>query len=157
MGSFEDVYRAHVNAVFRFAMSVVQRRDLAEDLTADAFLALFRNFAGIDQEQLPGWLIAVVRNRARDWWRHQEVEQRFAADVASQPTPAAHPPQVEHWILESTDLKPVHRTCLMLRYGHGMTRREIADHTGLTEMQVKGHLQYGLSLLRARARVGADA
>jgi DNA-directed RNA polymerase specialized sigma24 family protein len=42
----------------------------------------------------------------------------------------------------------VHRVCLALRYVQGMTRAEIAARTGLTEMQVKGHLQYALTLLR---------
>jgi len=71
MGTFEDTYRTHVQAVFRFALSVVGRRDVAEDLTSEAFLALYRNFASIDQTLLPGWLLTVVRNRARDWWRRQ--------------------------------------------------------------------------------------
>src|SRR5262249_32928726 len=38
MGTFEALYEQHVQAVFRFAMSVVGRRDLAEDLTSEAFL-----------------------------------------------------------------------------------------------------------------------
>jgi DNA-directed RNA polymerase specialized sigma24 family protein len=37
---------------------------------------------------------------------------------------------------------------MMLRYVHGMTRAEIAEKVGLSETQVKGHLQYGLKLLR---------
>ncbi len=37
---------------------------------------------------------------------------------------------------------------MMLRYVHGMTREEIAGKTGLSETQIKGHLQYGLKLLR---------
>ena len=45
-------------------------------------------------------------------------------------------------------LKPVHRVCLILRYVHGMERGEIARETGLSETQVKGHLQYGRRLLR---------
>jgi RNA polymerase sigma-70 factor (ECF subfamily) len=151
MGTFEDVYRLHVHAVFRFAVSLVGRKEVAEDLTSEAFLALYRNFDGIDQEQLPAWLITVVRNRARDWWRHQDVEKRYADDVAAQPSAPA--PRIERWILGSADLKPVHRTCLMLRYGYGMTRREIAEKTGLSEMQVKGHLQYGLALLRKALEV----
>lgn len=146
MGTFEDVYREHVAAVFRFALSVVSRRDLAEDLTAEAFLALWRNFDGIDQSQLPGWLIAVVRNRARDWWRRQQVERRHLEDMVD-PSPTAAPP-LEQWILEHPDLKPVHRTCLMLRYVHGMTRAEIAAKLSLSETQVKGYLQYALALLR---------
>jgi RNA polymerase sigma-70 factor (ECF subfamily) len=36
----------------------------------------------------------------------------------------------------------------MLRYVHGMSRSEIAERTGLSEVQVKGHLQYALALLR---------
>jgi RNA polymerase sigma-70 factor (ECF subfamily) len=55
---------------------------------------------------------------------------------------------LEQWILEGAGLKPVHRTCVMLRYVYGMTRAEIATETGLSETQVKGHLQYALELLR---------
>jgi RNA polymerase sigma-70 factor (ECF subfamily) len=155
MGSFEDVYRTHAPAVFRFAIKVTGRRDVAEDLTSEAFLALYRNFDGIDQAQLPGWLIAVVRNRARDWWRHQEVERKYADEAASEPHTA--PPALDEWILDSVDLKPEHRTCLMLRYAHGMTRLEIARRTGLTELQVKNCLQYGLVLLRKQLEAGKRA
>jgi DNA-directed RNA polymerase specialized sigma24 family protein len=45
-------------------------------------------------------------------------------------------------------LKPVHRACLILRYKYGMERAEIAQATGMTEMQVKNALQYSLKLLR---------
>lgn len=145
MASFEELYRQHVQAVFRFALSVAARRDLADDLTSEAFLALHRNLDAIDQSQLPGWLLTVVRNRARDLWRRRMVEQRYAEQVG-RPVPPA--PPLEGWILECRDLKPVHRTCLILRYVHGMTRTEIAAETGLSETQVKGHLQYALTLLR---------
>jgi RNA polymerase sigma-70 factor (ECF subfamily) len=52
------------------------------------------------------------------------------------------------WLRESKSLKPVHRACLILRYVHGMNRDEIARRLGLTETQVKGHLQYARTLLR---------
>ena len=145
MGTFEDTYRTHVQAVFRFALSVTGRREVAEDLTSEAFLALYRNFDAIDQSLLPGWLVTVVRNRARDWWRRQVVEQRHASE---QPPVTAEPPSLERWILEDTRLKPIHRACVMLRYVYGYSRAEIAEKTGLTETQVKGHLQYALTLLR---------
>lgn len=146
MGTFEELYQQHVQAVFRYAMGVVGRRETAEDLTSEAFLALYRNLDRIDQTQLPGWLLTVVRNRARDLWRRQVVEQRYADSVTDPPT--VEPAAMESWILENPDLKPIHRACLMLRYVYGMTRAEIASHTALSETQVKGHLQYALSLLR---------
>lgn len=145
MGTFEDTYRTHVQAVFRFALSVTGRRDVAEDLTSEAFLALYRNFDKIDQSLLPGWLLTVVRNRARDWWRRQVVEQRHASE---QPPANTEAPALERWILDDPSLKPVHRACVMLRYVYGYSRAEIAEKTGLTELQVKGHLQYALTLLR---------
>ena len=146
MTAFEALYREHVQAVYRFAMSVAGRKDMAEDLTSEAFLALYRHLDTIDGSKLPGWLITVVRNRAHDLWRHQAVERRFAEQTVH--SPVSKPPDLEIWILENADLKPIHRTCIMLRYVHGLTRVEIADATGLSETQVKGHLQYGLSLLR---------
>jgi RNA polymerase sigma-70 factor (ECF subfamily) len=146
---FESLYRQHVQAVYRFALSITRRKEVAEDLTSEAFLALNRELASIDPSQLPAWLLTVVRNRARDLWRHQTVEERYAIETKPAVPPAAPPTSsFEEWILEDAGLKPVHRLCVMLRYVSGMTRAEIASETGLTETQVKGHLQYALSLLR---------
>jgi RNA polymerase sigma-70 factor (ECF subfamily) len=150
MGEFEALYRAHVQAVFRFALRCVTKRELAEDLTSDAFLALYHNLDRVDGSRLPAWLFTVVRNRARDYWRRQAVEQRYLQSLEEPIASEPHP--LERWMLESADLKPVHRTCLMLRYAHGMTRAEIASRTGLSEMQVKGYLQYALELLRKAYR-----
>jgi RNA polymerase sigma-70 factor (ECF subfamily) len=136
-------------------MSVAGKREVAEDLTSEAFLALHRNLEGIDQAQLPGWLLTVVRNRARDLWRKRMVEQRYVNEIVeAPPQPVQSAPPLEGWILECRDLRPVHRTCLILRYVHGMTRAEIAAETGLNEMQVKGHLQNALTLLRKAYGVG---
>jgi|SRR5215471_16151562 len=146
---FESLYRQHVQAVYRFALSITRRKDVAEDLTSEAFLALNREMASIDPSQLPAWLLTVVRNRARDLWRHQTIEERYAIEIKPAVPPSAPPTaSFEEWILEDAGLKPVHRLCVMLRYVSGMTRAEIASETGLTETQVKGHLQYALSLLR---------
>jgi RNA polymerase sigma-70 factor (ECF subfamily) len=146
MGSFEELYRRHVQAVFRFAYRVTGDRETAEDVTSEAFLALYRNLDSIDESLLPGWLLTVARNRARDLWRRRMVEQRYVEQLED--PPAAQTAAMDTWMLECEDLKPVHRTCVMLRYVYGMTRTEIASKTGLSETQVKGHLQYGLKLLR---------
>jgi RNA polymerase sigma-70 factor, ECF subfamily len=146
LGAFEDLYRQHLQAVFRYAMRVAGRTDAAEDLTSEAFLALYRNLDGIDQAQLPAWLLTVVRNRARDLWRRRAVEQRYAEQFPE--SAAVDPDPMEQRILDCPELTPVQRSCLMLRYGYGMTRAEIAAKTGLRETQVKGHLQYALVVLR---------
>ncbi len=152
MATFETVYREHAQAVFRFAMRVTGKREVAEDLVSEAFLALYRTFDAIDQTQLPGWLLTVVRNRARDLWRHERVASRYVEQFGGEPQQEP----VEPSLLDTVDLKPVHKACLALRYTYGMSRAEIASQMGLTETQVRGHLQYALTLLR-KAHAGKVA
>lgn len=147
MADFDEVYRAHVQAVFRYAIRVVGRRDVAEELTNDAFVALFRSFDRIDTAELPKWLFRVLRNRAIDFWRRAALEQRYFADMTEEPV-AERPRGVLEWLDATPALKPVHRACLILRYVHGLERTEIASRLGLTENQVKGYLQYARQLLR---------
>jgi RNA polymerase sigma factor (sigma-70 family) len=78
MDGFEETYRHHFGAVFRFAIHCLGKRELAEDLTSEAFLELYRNWDKIDQKRLPGWLIAVVKNRAVDHWRRASREELYA-------------------------------------------------------------------------------
>jgi RNA polymerase sigma-70 factor (ECF subfamily) len=147
MTDFDEVYRAHVNAVFRYAVRVVGRRDVAEELTNDAFLTLFRSFNTIDTSQLPRWLYTVVRNRATDYWRRAALEQRYFVDLKEDPA-SQEARSVLDWLDATPALKPVHRACLILRYVHGLERAEIASRLALSENQVKGYLQYARQLLR---------
>lgn len=149
---FERLYRAHVAAVLRFARSCAGRREIAEDITSDVFLALYRNLDRLDDEQLEGWLITVARNRARDYWRHDMAEHRFLETVHQRA--AVDPVEPGPSLFDSPVLKSVHRVCLHLRYVEGMTRTEIAAATGLSQTQVKGHLEYALHLLREDASGG---
>jgi RNA polymerase sigma-70 factor, ECF subfamily len=146
MSEFDDFYETHVAAVFRYALKCVGRRDVAEDITSDVFLALYRNRGSLDATLIRGWLFAVARNRAIDYWRHAQLERRYRETApAAESVPE---PLVEGWLRETKALKPVHRACLILRYVHGMERSEIAQRLGLSENQVKGHLQYALAILR---------
>ena len=151
--TFDDVYRRPLPAVLRTASRAVGRRDVAEEITADAFLELHRQFDRIDQERLPGWLITVVRNRAIDYWRRQQLERQFVEQAVAPVVPEAPDPAASAQDLFAHPmLKPVHRACLSLRYEHELTREQIAARLGLTETQVRGHLQYGLTLLRRQVR-----
>jgi RNA polymerase sigma-70 factor, ECF subfamily len=146
MGEFDEIYEANVAAVFRYALKCVGRRDVAEDITSDVFLALHRNLDSLDATQIRGWLFAVAKNRAIDYWRRTQLEQRYLEAMPPPESPRA--PWVEGWLRETKALKNVHRACLILRYVHGMERSEIAKRLGLSENQVKGHLQYALAILR---------
>lgn len=147
MWDFDKIYRTHVGSLFRYAVSLVGSRALAEDVTSDTFLALYRNRDTIEEDRLPAWLFTVAKNKALDHWRRKSTEQQYCQEWARERSGASEP-LLNIELLEHKALKPVHRVCLTLRYVHGMTRQEIANHTGLSETQVKGHLQYALEILR---------
>ena len=146
MSHFDDLYATYATAVFRYACKCVGRRDVAEDITSEVFLSLYRHRSSIETDRLPGWLFAVAKNRAIDYWRRADIEERYLRSLP--PAETATVPSIEPWLADTKALKPVHRACLILRYVHGLDRTEIASHLGLSENQVKGHLQYALTILR---------
>lgn len=151
MSGFEKLYRHHFDAVFRFAWRLAGRRDIAEEITAETFLELYQHLDAIDVGQLPSWLFTVARHRAMDYWRRRTVEERYMNTLSADPavTEAAFDGL---GLFNHPSLKSVHRLCLRLRYGYGMSLAEIANATGLSETQAKGHLQYARSLLRKEMR-----
>ena len=146
MESFEAVYRKYRDVVLRFAIRCVGRREIAEELTAEAFLELHRHWISMDTDRLPSWLFTVVKNRATDHWRRKDLESSYNASELPEAT--APPRASDSGLFENKALKPVHRICLVLRYAHEMTAIEIAERLGLSEVQVKGYLQYARILLR---------
>jgi RNA polymerase sigma-70 factor, ECF subfamily len=154
MSSFDEIYERHVKAVFRVALRAVSRREIAEEITSEVFLALHQNWEHIDHEQLPAWLFTVAKRRAADYWRRWYLEDRWA--LAPQEEQVWQEPEIPlpNLLAKCPNLKPIHRTCIILRFVHGMSREEIASQTSLSELQVKGHLQYALKLLRETIRAG---
>jgi RNA polymerase sigma-70 factor, ECF subfamily len=154
---FEQVYKKHVAAVFRLTLRCVGRRDIAEEITSEAFLALYQNFEKIDTTQLPAWLFTVAKRRAADYWRRMPHE--LSSLDGMDPVAPHREPQLSlnDLFRKCSSLTPLHRVCVTLRYVHGLTRSEIAAKLGLSETQVKGHLQYALHLLRNALIGGKEA
>lgn len=145
---FNGIYRQYVDAVFRVTLRAVGRREIAEEITSEVFLTLYQNGDKLTLEQLPAWLFTVAKRRAADYWRRWYVEERWNAEEKTAPEAVTPELSLEDLLAKCTSLKPVHRVCLILRFVQGMSRAEIAAQTGLNELQVKGHLQYALKLMR---------
>lgn len=145
---FTVIYERHAASLLRYAIGFVRRREIAEELASEALLTLYRNLDDVDPEHRVPWLFRVLKNLAVDYWRRNTIEHRLCESLAANEGTASLPQEIESALLDRTILKPEHRACLTLRYVHGMQRKEIAEHTGMTENQVKSCLQYGLELLR---------
>ena len=70
--SFDEAFTLHHRAVFRTACSVVRDAALAEDITQEVFLRLYRNLdSKPGEELLRAWLLRVTLNVARNTIRGQ--------------------------------------------------------------------------------------
>jgi len=119
-----ELYDEALPQVYGYLLSRCGRRALAEDLTAETFLAAVRTEAEVS---VP-WLIGVARHKLADHWRRQSREERSLALVE----PAAEPPW-EDCVLDAVTahdvlgrLGPHHRAALTLRYLDGLPVPEVA-------------------------------
>jgi RNA polymerase sigma-70 factor, ECF subfamily len=145
---FNGIYNKHVDAVFRIVLRSVSRREIAEEITSEVFLTLYQNVDSISPDQLPAWLFTVAKRRAADYWRRWYLEERWSNQDTRESEAIFPEFSLDDLLAKCSSLKPVHRVCVILRFAQGMSRSEIAVQTGLTELQVKGNLQYALKLLR---------
>ena len=69
-GRFEQIYDAHVVAIYRFIHARVGNRPDAEDLTAQVFMRAVEQLDTTrDEGQIVAWLYRVSQNAIADYWR----------------------------------------------------------------------------------------
>lgn len=150
--------RAHGAALRRFLQRRLGSTDAADDLSQETYLRLARlgDSQGIADQR--GYLFTIAANLARDHQRRQRREGLpEAADALDvMPCPAPDPERTvaarqELAALERAiaGLPPKTREILLLFRVEGWTRRQIADHLGLSPKTVEYHMQQ--AMLRCRA------
>ena len=79
--AFQVVYERHTDAAYSLAYRMCGRRGLAEDVTQDAFLALWRSGQRYDpgRGSVRTWVLGIVHNRAIDALRRSLVHVRRRA------------------------------------------------------------------------------
>lgn len=124
MSDLLELYDEALPQVYGYLLSRCGQRAVAEDLTAETFLAA----VGAETEVSVPWLIGVARHKLVDHWRRQSREERSLAEVG----PAAEPPW-EDCVLDAVTahevlgrLGPHHRAALTLRYLDGLPVPEVA-------------------------------
>jgi RNA polymerase sigma-70 factor, ECF subfamily len=132
-----DLYDDALPQVYGYLLARCGQRALAEDLTAETFLAA----VGAVRRDAPpdlgvGWLIGVARHKLADHWRRAEREQRGLRVVAGQQSELDDPWDRELDALLAREvlaaLGPHHRAALTLRYLDGLPVPDVAEHLGRT-------------------------
>ena len=156
--------------VYNLVARLVQDPALAEDLTQDAFLKMFRGLAQYDASlRFSSWLFRIAHNTAIDQLRQRRVllatprvdEDGEEMDPLAglpdlrgdSPEQAAARRQVAAVLDRAIDtLRPEYRAVVVLRHHEDLDYEEIAEVTGLPLGTVKTYLHRARKELAARLR-----
>ena len=164
--AFEVIYDRHASAAFSLAYRMCGTRGAAEDVTQEAFLALWRSGARYDRARgsVRTWVLGIVHNRAIDALRRSAVhdrrrasdegiEERFEAGERTDVEVARRDEAASvRAILD--DLPPEQSRVIELAYFGGFTHTEIAEMLETPIGTIKGRMRLGLEE-DARAARGA--
>ena len=121
------------DSVFAFLLARSGSRSIAEDLTAETFLAASERVAANEGTALTeGWLITVAHRRLIDHWRREAANSRAVDKLVVELRRVTGMQQQPAGEVEAAlaDLPPRYRAALILRYFDGFSVAEVADALG---------------------------
>ena len=154
VSGFADLVRRHQSMVFSLAYHFLQDRALAEDITQEVFLQLYREGASLaTEDHVRFWLRKVATHRSIDATRRKKIRPRLALEEIREP---AARETLQDPILSETlrklvgTLPQTARMIVLLRYQEDMDPSEIAETMAMPLATVKSHLHRSLTVLRGK-------
>lgn len=167
LADFDEVVRLYRPRIFRFLMSSLGDRDVAESLTQDCFLKAYNarhQFRG--ESSLSTWLTRIALNLVRDHLRSRRIRfwqktRDTALDLVdisdwipdggiSPEATCLQQERVKELWAAVDKLSRQQRTVFLLRFVEEMELAEIAETTGMNTSTVKSHLYRALRVVRER-------
>ena len=153
--AFEELVRLHLRAAYTVALGVTNDPADAEDVVQDSFIAALEKLDDAEPDRFSGWLLAIVRNRALNLKRSQNVRAAAPLDVLHATSSNSNPEQdTMRGVLRDDltnalgELTEVQRQVVLLHDLEGYKHREIGDMLGISD----GASRFHLSTARARLR-----
>jgi RNA polymerase sigma factor (sigma-70 family) len=145
--SFDEIFVAEFNGVERTVFLIVHDREVAKELTQDAFVALLNAWRKVSGYERPGaWVRRVAIRLAVRALRRQEFRS-YAERWASDPPDRATSRDLDVWHAIRS-LPPKQRAAVVLFYFEDRSVSDVADMLGCSPATTRVHL------FRARQRLG---
>lgn len=143
--SFGELYRRHVDMIYRYTYARVRDEAVAEDLTAQVFLKAYEGLPNYESRGAPfsAWLYRIAHARTVDYWRQQQRRK----EVALLETLPATDPQPEDVVAAKSEwneavdllaqLTDDQRDVIILRFIEEMSLADVAETLEKTVGAVK--------------------
>ena len=154
------LYRKYAPGLLAYVRMRVSSPEDAEDLVVEVFLAALEQakFAALAEKEKQLWLWRVTRNKVIDAYRRANTRQNvtlehvadglFADEIFSPEYSALRQEDYMDLYAHLQSLPPLQQQILRMRFGQGLSCREIATTLGKQENVVRVTLSRSLNLLR---------
>ncbi len=158
------LYDRYSRLVYSLAMRIVGERTLAEEITEDVFVNVWRAAASFAEERgrFLSWLMSITRHRAIDELRRLNVRPEGTAVDLNEALNKEQPDPIDELVdmkqqrelvrAALAALPEPQREALTLAYFGGLTQQEIANQTGLPLGTIKTRMRLGLQKMRDELR-----
>lgn len=150
-GALAQLYRHHLDDIYRYVYMRVGTQADAEDLTSETFLRMVENLRQYrERGKFRSWLLGIARYVVNDFWRIHyrigeeplgELEMKWAADPFSSDDPNNELEGQKNLVFLMREwlarLPDHYRRVLELRFLEGRSLRETAQAMNCTETTVK--------------------
>ena len=156
-----DFYQQTVAFVFAISRSILKRKEDAEEVVCDVFMAVWQNAGHYDCDRgsVLAWLATLTRNRSIDRLRNHKSRQM--ADM-SEPAGVEHdtPEDMLRLFQEGSrvhdalaGLSPVCRRLIALAFFEDLSHQEMATRLSMPLGTVKSRIRRSLAALKADLHV----
>jgi RNA polymerase sigma-70 factor (ECF subfamily) len=158
--AYAALYNLYAAGVYRLCYSLLLNREDAEDVTQEAFVYAFKNLNRYDERRaaFKTWLYTIAVSRSRNVHRRQRPIALDILDMMRLKTPSPPSEQPEAQLMHQrareaiatalSGLSPRLREAVVLRYGHGLTYREIAAVMGCPQKTAESRVRLAHDKLR---------
>jgi len=148
--AYEQLYKLHVGRVFALCVRLCKDRDMAEDLTQEAFVQAWRKLAQFRGDSAFGsWLYRIATNTTLSYLRKQSPFLN-SLDIDDVPEPEYRETSDEQIGLETaiSELPDGARAVFVLYSLEGYTHDEISKLLGIAQGSSKAQLHRARQLLK---------
>lgn len=157
---YAELYDLYAASLYRLCYSLLMNEQDAEDILQESFLYAFKNLHRFDsgKASLKTWLYTIAVSRCRNTYRRKrfltvDISQWLGLELKAPPAEAPEAAIIRRDAEESIshallDLSPRLREAIVLRYGQGMTYREISEVMGCPQKTAESRVRLGHQRLK---------
>lgn len=160
--SFEEVVLEHGRSIYKYILSLVKHKELAEDIYQEVLLSAYLAYPSIkEQSKYKGWFFTIAINKCRDYWRKENKSKQFWKEGVYSYSASFEPsviPEEEvlhkfsaEQMAEKVNLLPeIYRYPIYLYYYQNFSLIEIATKSNLPMSTVKTRMKRAKERLRPK-------